>query len=186
MIQTFFKKLAEKEGGTFSYEDAKTQALDGVSRPYVTFRLQFQYKQHHFTIVNTTGTQFVAHMLCKLDKSIRPVDFELSAISHFKNLFLRRKQRLKVSSQNKNLLYFLEQNAALQALRSFGKKESFSPHMVCSSQAYTIETKYHLEFDDWTGVLEPLIQLHKDLIDEFEKGELHVSLQAYKRLKEKG
>ena len=167
-IQKVFKELAEKEGGTFSFEDANAISPKGVAMPYVTFLLKFEYKGHHFQIENSTGTQYVGHMICKLNNSLKIPDFQIDSISHFKNLFVWRKHRIKATSKSRNVLHFLEKNPALKELRSIGKNEKFSPQIICSSKNRTIETKYHLEFDDWTSVLEPLIQLHKDLIDGFE------------------
>jgi hypothetical protein len=178
VIKTFFKHLAEKENGIFQYEDSKAY-LGGTANPYVTFRLQFHYKGHHFQITNVTGTEYVGNFLCTLKSDLQVVDFEIDSISHFKNLFVRRKQRLRVTSKNENVVYFLEQNESLKQLREIGKEEKFSPRIICSSKDRTIETQYHLEFDDWHQVIEPLIQLHKDVIDEFEKNRLKSSPRAY-------
>lgn len=95
------------------------------------------------------------------------------------NLFLRKKSRFKIKSKNNNISFFLDQNAALQSLSNIAKKHNYSPWIIYDTDTPKIVTKYHLEFDDWTQVIEPTIALYKDLIDEFEKRLSNLSHTQY-------
>ncbi|MFT7073509.1 hypothetical protein [Patiriisocius sp. Uisw_017] len=39
--------------------------------------------------------------------------------------------------------------------------------------------KYHLEFDNWTQVIEPILELYKNPIDEFEKRIVNTCHDSY-------
>ena len=54
MIKTFFKELAEKEGGKFSYSDEDISIGMGVRSPSVIFQVKFDYKGNEFLIDNRT------------------------------------------------------------------------------------------------------------------------------------
>ena len=182
MKRTFFKKLAKIEGGTFYFKDKDIPSGNGlgVRSPNVTYLVKFNYKGHNFSVMNSTGNSFVGIITCNFSSTLMITDFKLDTISHFKNLFLRRKSRFKITSDNKNIKTFLLANKSLDKLNVIAKKEAFDPIIVCeSNESKSITTKYHLEFDDWTVVVEPIIELYKNLIDEFEKGYLNISNKSY-------
>ncbi|MDY8135705.1 hypothetical protein [Aquimarina sp. 2201CG5-10] len=169
MIKTFFRNLAEKENGKIYYQDEDISIGDGVRSPNVIFIVKFTYKENQITILNRTGTAYVGEITCTLPSTSRPIQFELSSISHLTNFFLRKKSRLKITSENENIKHFFKNNSALNKLKEIAKKEDFSPLIYCDpSEERKIIAKYHLEFSDWTEVIEPIIELYKNLADEFE------------------
>ncbi len=162
--------MSEKENGKFYFHDEDIPIMGGARSPNVIFKLTLEYKGNKISIINRTGTTYVGNITCKLSETIQPLEFELSSISHFKNLFLKRKNRFVIKTKNKSLASFFRKNTSLNKLGKIAQKENFSPLITCKEGEYwTIETKYHLEFDNWTEVIEPLIELYKNLIDEFEK-----------------
>lgn len=183
MLIEFFKKIAENENGNLYYHDEDISIGGGVRSPNVIFTLKFEYKSNVFTIINQTGTKYVGSVSCKLSENLQPIPFEIDSISHFKNLFLRKKSRLQLISKNKNILYFLKYNNAFKSLSKIANKEDFSPYITCSgNNSWNIVCKYHLEFDNWTQVIEPLIELYKNLIDEFEKRIANINHGQYPEL----
>ncbi|WP_034057304.1 hypothetical protein [Lacinutrix jangbogonensis] len=185
MRKRFFRDLADVEGGEFYFKDKDILSGHelGVRNPNVTYLLIFSYKDNQFSIFNSTGTSFVGEIACEFSSTLKPIEFELNSISYFLNLFLRRKNRFKIKSDNENIKHFLSKSEAMKKLILIAKKEAFNPFIVCEIEKNKrISTKYHLEFDDWTQVIEPIIELYKELIDEFEKGYLNVSNKAYKEL----
>ncbi|WP_298321387.1 hypothetical protein [uncultured Aquimarina sp.] len=183
MYKKLFKELAEKENGKFYYQDNDIAIGGGVRSPNVIFKIKFKYKDNEFTIINRTGTAYVGTISCELSKDLQPIEFELNTISHLKNLFLRKKSRFKINTHNRNLKDFLSKNSSLKLLSKIADKEDFSPIITCQNDcSWEITTKYHLEFDNWTQVLEPIIELYKELIDEFEKRIANISSKAYREL----
>jgi hypothetical protein len=170
LIKGFFKKLAEKENGDFYLHDKDMSIGFGVRSPNIIFKVKFNYKDNEFTIVNRTGAANFGSITCVLSKKSQPIDFEINTISHLKNVFLRRKSRFNIKSDNTNLADFLKNNTALKLLSEVADKENFSPIMTYELDgSRAISSKYHLKFKNWTQVVEPIIELHKNLIDEFEK-----------------
>ena len=169
MYKTIFREIADKENGKFYYQDKDISGGLGVRSPNVTFKLVFDYKGNHFTIVNQVGTAYVGTISCRLSKTIQPIVFKINTISHFKNLFLRKKSKFTIETDNDNLDFFLNKNASLKLLSKIADKDNFTPVITCEKNDYwSVESTYHLEFDNWTDVINPTIQLFKDLIKEFD------------------
>ncbi len=183
MKKEFFRKLAEKENGKFYFHDENIALPNGVRSPNVTFKVLFDYKANKFEIENRTGTAYVGIINCKLTPTLQPIEFNIETISHLKNLILRKESRFRIKSDNKNIVYFLTKNDSLKDLSKVANKENFSPLMTCEKKDnWNITTKYHLEFDNWTDVVEPIIELYKNLIDEFEKRIANISEKAYREM----
>lgn len=184
MYNTFFKQLAKKENGKFYFSDENIAFLDGVRSPNITYKVTFHYKDNCFTIINRTGTAYVGSITCNLSKVLQPIAFEINNISHFKNLFFRRRSRLKISSDNSNISYFILNNEYYKRLEQLAHRDKFDPIITCKPEdTWDIVTNYHLEFENWTEPIEPIINLYKDLIDEFEKRIANLSPKSYKEMK---
>ncbi|GER59737.1 hypothetical protein [Patiriisocius marinus] len=184
MKRAFFKNLAKTEGGEFYFKDKDILSGHGlgVRSPNVTYLVKFNYKDHNFSVMNSTGNSFVGIITCNFSSTLKVTDFKIDTISHFKNLFLRRKSRFKITAKNENIKSFLLANKSFIKLELIAKKGAFDPLIVCEfNESKSISTKYHLEFDDWTDVVEPIIELYKNLIDEFEKGVLNISNISYQK-----
>jgi len=183
MYKTYFKNLAEKENGNFYFKDDNLVFGDGVRSPNVTYIVKFDHGDNHFTVINRTGTAYVATISCKLSKSIQPIEFEINNISHFNNLFLRRKKLLEINTKNQNIKYFLTHNDNFESLERIAGNNKFSPIITCiKDKEWSIIAKYHLEFDNWTEPIEPIIKLFKDLIAEFEQRIANISPKAYREM----
>ena len=183
MYKAIFKELAEKENGKFYFQDKDISIGGGVRSPNVIYKLTFDYKDNEFTIINRIGTAYVGTISCKLSKTIQPIAFEINSISHIKNLFLRKKSRLNIHTDNENLRFFIENNRNYKLLSKIADKENFSPIITCEfDDNWNLISKYHLEFDDWTQVVEPTIELIKNLISEFEKRIANISNKSYREM----
>ena len=180
MKRAIFRAIAEKENGEFYFQDADIKVGGGVRSPNVNYLIKFIYKDCVFSVLNTCGLSFEANITCKLAKNLQAIPFEITSIPHLTNLFLRKKSRFKIKAENENMSYFLKQNKALKELSILAHKDNYSPWMVCDTKEQTIVTKYHLEFDDWTAVIEPTIIFYKNLIDEFEKRIANLNHSQYR------
>jgi len=181
MIKQYFKELAAQEQGKFYYYDEDVDIGGGSRNPYVIFLIKFYYRDHEIIVDNRTGTSFEGCITCNLASYAQPIDFEITSISHIANLFLRKKSRFKINCSNKNLGHFLKTNDSLKELSIIAQKEDFSPYIRCEERdgKYSIITNYHLEFGNWTQVLEPLIAFYKDIVDLLEKHIAHLSYDSY-------
>lgn len=183
MYKEFFKNLAEKENGKFYFKDENISIGMGVRSPNVLYKIKFDYKNNPISIINRTGTAYVGIISCELNTTLQPVELEITNISHIQNLFLRKKKRLKIKSDNSNINYFLTKNDSINILNQIAKKENFSPIITCKfDRIWKIEAKYHLEFNDWIEPIEPIIELYKNLIDEFEKRIANISEKSYREI----
>ena len=180
----YFKNLAEKENGEFYFKDEDVSIGMGVRSPDVVYKVTFNYKNNLFTIINRTGTAYVATITCELSPAMQPIAFEISTRSHIQQLFSTKQTRLKINAENANIKYYLNKNHSFETLSQIAKKENFSPYIACElNEGWRIEAKYHLEFDNWTDPIGPIIDLYKGLIDEFEKRITNMSEKAYRELK---
>ncbi|MBD3863080.1 hypothetical protein [Olleya marilimosa] len=183
MYRDFFKNLAEKENGKFYFKDEDISIGMGVRSPNVLYKITFDYKNNPISIINRTGTAYVGIISCELNTTLQPIEFEINNTSHIQNLFLRKKSRLKIKSDNSNINYFLTKNDCINILSQIAKKENFSPVITCKFDGvWKIEAKYHLEFDNWIEPIEPIIELCKNLIDEFEKRIANISEKSYREM----
>jgi hypothetical protein len=183
MYKAFFKNLAEKENGKFFFLDENIAFGNGVRSPNVTYRVEFDYEDNHFTIINRTGTAYVATISCELSKASQPIEFEINNISHFTNLFLRKKSRLKIKADNQNIEYFLTKNLNFKRLVEIAERDKFSPVINCEKNSeWKIVAEYHLEFDNWIEPIEPIVAMYKDLITEFHKRIANISAKAYREM----
>ena len=137
MYKAYFKNLAEKENGKFFFKDDNIAFGNGVRSPNVTYRVEFDYEDNHFTIINRTGTAYVATISCELSKTLQPIEFEINNITHFTNLFLRKKSRLKIKADNQNIKYFITKNLNYQLLEKIANRDKFSPVITCKKNSKT-------------------------------------------------
>ncbi len=166
-----FKEIANKESGKFYFTDEDISIGMGVRSPHVTFQLKIPYKEYIIYISNKTGTQYVGTYVCKLPISLKASEFEIRTKTHLSTLFsINKKSRFKIVTQDQGLYSFLKNNKSLQSLNTVAKADIFEPiiegEIIDSS--YVVKVTYHLEFDNWTQVLEPLISFYKELINFLE------------------
>jgi len=148
----------------------------------LTYLLKLDYKDNKISVINRTGTAFIGTIICKLPKSTQKIPFKIESTSHFFNLFLRKKSRLKIESKNENLKHFIKNSGAFKTLDKIANKVDFNPTITLNSEDNEISTKYHLEFEDWTQVIEPIIAFYKDLADELEKRIANLGIEEYKKI----
>ena len=171
MYKSFFTDLAKKENGKFLYKDESLAYINGVRSPNVNYRVDFDYLGCHFTVINRTGTAYVGMIKCEISPNLNPIEFEINNITHFENLFRRKKSRLRIKSDNLDISNFLKNNEEFIELERIAARDKFSPVIVCENKGnWKIMSKYHLEFDNWIEPVEPTIALFKSLINKFDMG----------------
>lgn len=171
MIRSEFIRIAKQEGGKLSYKDKDISIGGGVRSPKLIYVLKINHKGHDITIINETGTSFVANITASFPVSRTSLDFDLTTKSHLSTLFSRTKERFKLNSSNANIIAFIKHNEGLKQLNLLAKETTFAPNINgnYSNSNYILKTEYHLQFSDWTQVIEPFIQFYRTFIDEFGK-----------------
>ncbi len=166
-----FKEIVIKENGTFYFSDNDIDIGDGVNSPRVIFYLKIPYKNYEISIINETGTAYVGTYFCSLPLALKAPDFTIETRSHLSTLFSRnKKKRFKITTEHTKLNEFLNKNSSLTMLNTIAKDTIFEPYFYGkkSKTDYQFKIEYHLQFDNWTQVLEPLIAFNKEMIDALE------------------
>ena len=171
MIKSEFIRIAKQEGAKLSCNDKDIATGVGVRSPRLIYALRINHKGYDVTIVNETGTSFIANITASFPVSKQSLDFDLTTKSHLSTLFSRTKERFKLESNNANINTFIKNNAGLKQLNLLAKDTTFAPSISgkYSNDNYILKTHYHLQFSDWTQVIEPFIQFYRTFIDEFSK-----------------
>ena len=172
-----FKEIATKEQGKFYFSDDDIDIGGGIYSPNVIFHLKIPYKGYEISIINRTSTAYVGTYYCTLPLGLKAPDFTIETRSHLSTLFSRnKKKRFKITTGHAKLHTFLENSTTLNTLNTIARDHIFEPYIrgVNTSTEYQFKIEYHLQFDNWTQVLEPLIAFKKELIDVLEYKEYAV------------
>ncbi|MFA7445943.1 MAG: hypothetical protein WCY89_08350 [Flavobacteriaceae bacterium] len=155
----------EIENSKFSYSDYKVDSPGFSKIAASIYNLHVNYKEHIIYVKNELGHQNLGRVEVQLDK--RLPEFKISNTNHFVNLFLRKKNILKVTCKNHSFKKFLEQKLIELNLEKIAKESLFEPEIynVFERNAMKIITTYHLQFDNKTAPIQPLVNLYKSLID---------------------
>ncbi|WP_452601044.1 hypothetical protein [Pontimicrobium sp. MEBiC06410] len=171
MVKSEFIRIAKQENGKLSYKDNDISIGGGIKSPKVIYHLKISHKGHDIIIINETGTSYAARITTQFLVSKQSLNFKLTTKSHLSTLFSKTKERFKLKSPNPNMLSFIKNNESMQLLNTIANNTLFEPSITgyYNKTHYTLETKYHVQFSDWTQVIEPLIHFYRTFIDEFSK-----------------
>ncbi len=169
MIKTKFKKIAEEEGATIKISDEDILIGGGVRSPNLEFFLTLPYKDKKITLYNASGTSYEGRVTTKFSEPKEALVFEMTTRNHFIQLFYWNKNRFKVRAENPGIESFLRNSVALENLKNIAKDTAFEPRIVGENtkDGFRLIITYHLQFSDWTQVVSPLLQFHKEFIDKF-------------------
>lgn len=181
MMESKLEQIASNENGKYSVKEYTKVFADGSRCPEVEQKIQFSYNDCDIDISISTGFVETATINCSLSSYIRPLNFEIESISPFINLFLRRKSRFKVKCKNKNLKYFLENNALL-IFNDIMKTKNFAPNIYSKKEGSSnrIVMEFHLAFAEWVEIFEKVISFFKIVIDELKSDNRFISNVVYK------
>lgn len=169
MIKTEFRRIAEKHSGRFQYKDKDTATYQGVYSPNVFFKITCPYNNSEIKIINNTGYHYSGTISSKFKTVLHSLELNLTTRTHFSRVFSKSKSPFKIKVKNLNLKAFLEQSKSFEELEHIAATTKFEPFIsgLYKDGLFVLNTKYHLQFQDWQQVLEPLIMFYKEFIDEF-------------------
>lgn len=169
MLSKLFKDIAEEEGAKLEITDEILDFGDGSRCPHLVYKIRLIYKEKHINFINKTGTQFYGLVSCDFPEKLKNLEFEITTRSHFTSLFVKNKERIKITTQSAKINSFLKQSSAFRELVQISNNTVFEPWILAKNieEKYNITTKYSLQFSDWTQSIRPIIKFQKEFIDYF-------------------
>ena len=89
--------------------------------------------------------------------------------SHFANFFYRKKDRFNIKTNNENIKSFLRQSDGFSKMKVISKEVMFDPTFIGqnTNNEFQLVTDYHLQFNNWWEVIEPLFIFYKEFIGHY-------------------
>ena len=151
-----FSKLITFSPMTDENEGLRTKLLE----------LEIPYKEHLISIQYEVGDEQSGKWNCRFNDGLKMNDFAVGTISPYVRLIFKRRNILKVTSQDSNLKSYIEKKLVEIGLEEIARKSQFLPEIKGFYQnEYQIKTTYSLSFNDQQKVLRPMIKFYKELID---------------------
>jgi len=161
--------IANEIGATLAIKEESIRAGGGAHSPELSFLLKITHHGHVIRIHIHAGTTAVGKVECLLPKLNQSLEFEITTVSHFVNLFLRKGGRFRIESKNEEVKTFFNQSIGLAKMRGIAKKDSFDPLIYGKNRGeeFRLITEYHLQFDNYWEVIKPIILFNKEFINLF-------------------
>ncbi|MDH1883781.1 MULTISPECIES: hypothetical protein [Empedobacter] len=149
----------------FYNNDAKVDGTIGAKLHLSYYYIDIPYKNCLIYVEQELGNHNLGKIRVTLDKISLPI-FTITNINHLVNLFLRKKQILKVDCSNESFKHYLQNLLIETNLEKIAKDNLFEPKISSKIEGenLVIETIYHLEFEEKIEALKALIEFYKKLI----------------------
>lgn len=131
------KKITKNLDGKLNINKEKVSFADGSVHPLETYLITLEYRGLRINFKNTIGYQASGKVTCLVDNAIPIFDFEISTISHFINLFLRKENRFKVKCSDIHFKTYLKKKA-LKELEYISSQTSFDPYIFIKNKVIKI------------------------------------------------
>ena len=174
-LEYIFKQIANKENGFFSFKEDIVGGYNGEYLPDLNYTLEINYKGCTILIQNRTGTTAEGNLICLMPSLDNSFNFQINTISHFLSWF-RKRNRFKIKGRE-DMKKTIEKFSSFSTLKKISYSTAFEPMIkgVANEERFKIVVEYHLVFENWVQVIEPLISFCKEFIDshysKFKKNE---------------
>ncbi|WP_242134842.1 hypothetical protein [Aestuariivivens marinum] len=175
LFEDQFQRLASKEGVELKkeYEPSYSKLITFMPGAdynedlrVKTLLLKIPYKEQMISVEYKVGDAQLGLFSCYFKNGITISDFKIDYRSHFLRLIFKNKKILRVRSEDKNLKRFLENRLIENDLETIARESLFTPEIEgVKNGNYLISAFYTLSFEDKEKVLEPMVELYKDIID---------------------
>ena len=164
-----FEDIAKQLGATLHISESTVGVGGGATSPDCVFLLDLIYKGKTIHIKNATGTHFYGYIQSTILPRESPLEFKLTTISHFSNLFLRKKDRFKIQTASNDIKSFIRTNESVTGLRETAKMDVFEPTIIGlnTDGKYQLTFEYSLQFNDWPDAIIPIVNFYKAFIDKY-------------------
>ena len=165
-MEEIFKLISIEENGEFILDGRKYSVGAGARITVSTYELTIPYKNYSISIRNELGNGNLGKIKAELRGFSIPI-FEITSRSHFWRLFNRKSNLLKINCENTFFSKILQKILLDTGLEKISQDNLFEPRIYNfnTNGVMNLVCDYHLEFEDKEGVLRPLIQFYKSLID---------------------
>jgi hypothetical protein len=129
------------------------------------YRIELEHKNYLIEIDNELGNHNLGSVRMDLHGQHIP-SFKISTRNHFLNLLTRKKEMLKISTNDYVFKSKIEQAIQESKLEEIAQKNSFEPEISLKSmngQPY-LETIYSLQFEDKIGGLQAIVDFYKLMV----------------------
>ena len=167
MIESEFKKLAEKEKCEYKVKNFVVDGSIGSKLPISIYTINLLYTDIVLEIKFELGNSNIAESKFQIIASKNLPNFELVTRSHFSRLFFKSEQIWEIvcydSEFKKVILNFLN----VSGLNEIAKKEAFEPIIEGNYKngIYSFSIKYYLGFNEKEKSLFPIVEFQKKIID---------------------
>ncbi|MFY7671782.1 hypothetical protein ACOSP6_11910 [Tenacibaculum sp. MEBiC06402] len=167
MVIEEFKRLSELYNGELYINDETLTTYNGGKDFFYTLFLRVHYKGRAIDIKNTTGAP-VGSVTCNFDKQKDDLNFSMHTRDVFISLFFKG-SRFKFKNSSPNINRFFRNSNSFTQLKEIAKTTAFEPSIIGEHQNnnYQLKFLYSLKFDNWSQVIEPILNFYKEFIDEF-------------------
>ena len=166
-MEKFYKDLSlEFKDSTFDFKDVKYMGNGGSYMIVSTYYIYVPYKNYMIETISELGNSNMGKISVCVNHNVIP-NFKIDTIDHFTNLFLRRKNLLKVKCTTDSFKKILLEAAEFSNLNDVIRKNSLEPKIYNerNENLHYIKTDYSLQFEDKIGGLRALINFYKRIID---------------------
>lgn len=167
MESQFQTLINSYENAKLHHEESKVKMLGtGVSITISIFRIEVPFKNHLIKIKNEFGTINSATVEMKIEQGIIP-EFIIESRNHLQNLFSLKKKRFTVKCDDLQYKSMIEEAILSSGMDKIAKENLFEPIIKVenNSGVQSINTRYHLQFNDKINGIKALIDFYKILIE---------------------
>lgn len=167
MIEQYASLAASFKGAEFRYEDKKVKGHLGSFLPITHYYIHYTYKGYLIEAKNELGNFNLGTVTVDLKQNDLP-DFKITATDQFTNLFLRRKNILKVQCKDSIYKSKLIEYSIASELEKIAKENSFEPTIYPKHNIgqQLMITSYSLQLEDKIGALKAIFNFYMHIIDD--------------------
>ena len=167
MIEEYFIQLSKTlDNCKANVVHQKFASSPGAKVHISIYELFYVYKNHQIELVYELGNHDLAKVEVNLSSDRIP-SFQITNNSHFSRLFFSKRNMLKVECKNPQFKKFLEEILITTGLEQIARDNLFEPRIVTEiiKNEHKIALGFYLGFEDKIGVVIPLLEFYKHLID---------------------
>ena len=174
-METLFKKISEEENGDYHVIYEKSY------QPYLLLPLQMKenglqikslqlkipYDNQIIEIEYSFSKTHVGVLFSQLKDGFSIPQFQISNRSHYKRLFNKKLNILKINCEDPKFRKYLTSKLDELQIEHIAREVKFESQITgrINNDQYEIKTSFHLAFSEKKTVLRPMINLYKCLID---------------------
>lgn len=162
-----FRHIADIEGGKFDFNSKKYAMGGGVRQTQDTYFLAITHKEFPILFKYEMGVAASGSIFLRFPFTSDEFSFEITVKNALFLLFKKHAFPFKIKSDSENLKRFLETSKSVNELVQIIRKLPFDPIIIGKKDGneFTVNTTFHISFEERTEVIRPMLAFYKELID---------------------